>query len=548
MNNQLMARVLFSNKLVTEAQIEQYWGSVTPDKDIGKILCKAGVLAPQMYERVAEHVMQMEAKTAKPAAVHAQPTAPVAAVKPVPVVPPVVPKAPVPPEAPHREKVKAAPEAIALEGNNPYGAVSADVQVEQVVGLESTSMAPVSVAPVEELAKEEKTSVASETASDATLPDRFAVTSGEGDVKAPDAVTPATPLVQMLAFARKYKATDIYLQPGFQIMMRVAGTQHYVSDAMVENSNLDEWLSEAAKGFADGYAPVVGRDFSKTLALPGAGRARLTVTWEDTSPACAIRLIPAESMTLDKFYLPPFCNDFLSLKNGLVLIAGPSGSGRSTMMTTFGETIAASRPVYVQTIEKPIERLLKNAKGIVVQKEVGLHALSGEDALRCAIADDADVILFDHLESVDELWLLLQAASAGALVFATASGNSVLEMLTRLLDSAPESRRKALAFAIAEELKGVLAQHLIPVVQGQGQILAVEAMKVTSSIANFIRRGELSQIPAAMSASKNQGQTLDDSLQSLVESGYIEGVEAWQRATDSRRFMAYRPDARGKGV
>ena len=94
----------------------------------------------------------------------------------------------------------------------------------------------------------------------------------------------------------------------------------------------------------------------------------------------------------------------------------------------------------------------------------------------------------------------------------------------------------------------MLAQHLIPVVQGQGQILAVEAMKVTSSIANFIRRGELSQIPAAMSASKNQGQTLDDSLQSLVESGYIEGVEAWQRATDSRRFMAYRPDARGKGV
>jgi Tfp pilus assembly pilus retraction ATPase PilT len=97
-------------------------------------------------------------------------------------------------------------------------------------------------------------------------------------------------------------------------------------------------------------------------------------------------------------------------------------------------------------------------------------------------------------------------------------------------------------------MKGIMVQHLIPVVQGQGQILAFEAIKVTSTVANLIRKGELSQIPGVISAMKNQGQSLDDSLQSLVESGYIEGVEAWQRASDPRRFSAYRPDMHGKGA
>ena len=137
--------------------------------------------------------------------------------------------------------------------------------------------------------------------------------------------------------------------------------------------------------------------------------------------------------------------------------------------------------------------------------------------------------------------LLLQAANSGALVFAVVSGNNILAILTRLLDSVSDIQRSVLAQSLADQLKGMIVQHLVPVVDKQGEVLAVEAMKTSPTIANMIRKGEISQIPAALSAMKGSGQTLDDSLQKLLESGYIEGIEAWKRAFDSRRFAAYRP-------
>jgi len=210
-------------------------------------------------------------------------------------------------------------------------------------------------------------------------------------------------------------------------------------------------------------------------------------------------------------------------------------------MTTLAETIAKNKWVYIQTIEKPIERLLQNPNGIIAQKEVGLHASSGPQAIRTAINDGADVILFDHIEKIEELMLLLQAANSGALVFAVVSGNNILAILTRFLDSVSDIQRSVLAQSLADQLKGMIVQHLVPVVDKQGEVLAVEAMKTSPTIANMIRKGELSQIPAALSAMKGSGQTLDDSLQKLLESGYIEGIEAWKRAFDSRRFAAYRP-------
>jgi Tfp pilus assembly pilus retraction ATPase PilT len=142
---------------------------------------------------------------------------------------------------------------------------------------------------------------------------------------------------------------------------------------------------------------------------------------------------------------------------------------------------------------------------------------------------------------MEELSLLMQASNAGALVFAVASGNNIHALLSRLLMSVPSENRNAFACSLADQLKGVIVQHLIPVVQNQGLVLAVEAMRVTSTVANMIRKCDLSQLVAAISSQKDQGVTLDDSLQKCVESGYIDGAEAWKRAYDSRRFAAYRP-------
>jgi len=551
--NQIMAKVLFSNNLVSEKQIQEYWGKIDASHDLGELLLSAGILDQQTYTAVSQYVNDLEIKlraaeetknAPKPAP--AEKTAPVekassfdrpkAAPKPAPAPAQVSSKAPVA-EAPksHAEEEK----PLALEGNNPYGSSNAtSVQIEKVEGLEQTSIATATIAPTEDNATD------SEKTEEEILPDRFEIESGEGSIAVPSQITSKNSLAEILAFARKYHATDVYLSDTAPIAMRICGTLDYVNDKPFEASELSKLLSEAKHGFADGYEPVVGVDFSKSFALTGAGRNRLTVTWNETVPTLAIRVISAESIPLDKLYLPPFCADFLNLTHGLVLIAGPSGSGRSTTIGAFGEALSKERYVLLESIEKPIERVLQSVNGMTVQKEVGLHVTSGVSALHDAVLAGAGVILFDHLESVEELWAALQASSAGALVFVVATGNDVYGLLSRLI-SAAAGREAELAAALSDELKGVIVQHLIPVIDNQGQVLAVEALKVTSSIANLIRRRELIQLPSAIAAAKNTGLCLDDSLQSLVESGYIRGEEAWQRSLNRRRFAAYRPKNKG---
>ena len=544
MRNQYMAKVLVHNKVVSEDQVKAHWGEISDSMDIGQVLVRAGILKQSMYDKVLAFVKNLEAKSAKPAekpaasssapatasahfastpaqssssAHSAAPAQPAPAVSAAP--------APQPEEEP----------AIKIEGNSSlYGeASSSTVVIEKVEGLETTSMASVQV-PVESETPAEETATEE-------LPSQFAVATGEGEaVEAPDVLHPITPLAKIIAYARKFNVTDVYLYADRQITMRQSGKLFIASEKVLEKTHLMDRLSEAAEGFADGYKIVIGRNFSKTMGLPGAGRARISVTWNDVTPSISIRIIPMESVALENLYLPEFSMQFATLNSGLVLIAGPSSSGRSTTMNAFAECIAANRQVFIQTVEKPIERLLQNPNGSIAQREVGLHVRSGAAGIELAIRTGADVILFDHLETMEELSLLMQASNAGALVFAVASGNNINALLSRLLMSVPSENRAAFACSLAEQLKGVIVQHLIPAVQNQGLVLATEAMKVTSTIAGMIRKCDVSQILSAISNQKDQGITLDDSLQMCVESGYIEGNEAWKRANDSRRFASYR--------
>lgn len=542
MRNQYMAKVLVHNKVVTEAQVKAHWGEITDKKDIGQVLVDAGILPPPMYIKVLAFVKNLEAKAAAeggtapaatPASAAPANAAPAAPQKqsaarfeaPPASSPSVAPAAPQPAQS----------EGLQIEGNSSlYGEVStSNVEVEAVAGLESTS---ISTVQVQAEAEEESSGEDSE-----KLPSRFAILTGEGaPVEAPEKIRPMTNLSQIIAFARKFGATDIYLYADRPVVMRQSGALFVASDDALDLSRINERLDEASKGFSDGYKIVVGKNFSKTIGLAGVGRARMTVTWNGTNPSVSIRVIPQESTTLENLYLPAFCNQFVELNSGLVLVAGPAASGRSTTISTFAETIAANRDVYIQTIEKPIERVLQNPRGAIAQREVGLHVRSGIEGVEFAMQSGADVILFDYLENMEELSMLLRASNAGALVFAVTTGNNIHALLSRLLSSVPAGDRTAFANSLAEQLKGIIVQHLIPIVQNQGQVLAVEAAKMNSTMANMLRRGEISQLSASISSQKDQGISLDDSLQKCVESGYIEGAEAWKRACDSRRFAAYR--------
>lgn len=534
MRNQYMAKVLVHNKVVSEAQIQAHWGEITDKKDIGQVLVDAGVLQPPVYIKLLAFVKNLEAKAAAENAAAPAAEAPASSTSAKVSAPSMRTMA----SKPGESSASASDDAggLQIEGNNPYGETTSttNMEVETVTGLEATSISTVQVqTEYDENAEDED---------DGKLPARFAVATGEGKaVEAPETIRPMTNLSQLIAFARKFNATDIYLFANRPVVMRQSGGLFVASEAVLDLDRINDRLNEAVVGFSDGYKIIVGKNFSKTIGLAGAGRARITVTWNGTTPSISIRVIPSEVASLENLYLPAFCNQFADLTSGLVLIAGPAASGRSTTMTTFASTIAANRDVYIQTIEKPIERLLENPRGAIAQREVGLHVRSGIEGVELAMASGADVILFDHQETAEELDLLLRASNSGALVFAVTDGNNVHALLSRLLSSVPESNRTAFANTLADQLKGVIVQHLIPIVQNQGLILAAEAMKMTSPMANLLRRGDVSQVAAAISSQKDQGITLDDSLQKCVESGYIEGAEAWKRACDSRRFASYRP-------
>lgn len=531
MRNQYISKVLVHNKMVTEDQIQAHWGEISDSMDIGQVLVNAGILQQAVYEKVLAFVKNLEAKNAAAKPVAPAPSKPAtAAPKPAPA-----PKPTASVSAPAQSTPPAESEPVLqIEGNNIYGeSSSANVVVEHVSGLETTSISNIAISTEEN---------SDDKSSEAALPSRFAVVSGEGTaVEAPENLLVTMNLKKMIAYARKFGATDIYLFAGRTVMMRQSGAIFPVTEKTLDKTRVAELLTEASEGFADGYKVVAGKNFSKTFGLAGVGRARISVVWNDVNPSISIRIVQNESISFENLFLPQFTSSFAELTSGLVLIAGPSSSGRSTTMTTFVEMVAQNRPCYIQTIERPIERLLKNPNGAIAQKEVGLHVKTGVAGIELAMRDGADVICFDHLQSMEELKLLLQAANAGALVFAVTGGNNIHALLSKLLVSVPESSRVAFACTLADQLKGVIVQHLIPVVQSQGLVLASEAMRVTSTVANMIRRRDLSQLVAAISSQRDQGITLDDSLQKCVESGYIDGAEAWKRAYDSRRFAAYKP-------
>ncbi|MBO7414436.1 MAG: Flp pilus assembly complex ATPase component TadA [Fibrobacter sp.] len=552
MRNQYMAKVLVYNKLVTEDQVNAYSDKVSGSKDIGQVLVEAGLLKPAVYQKVLAYVRDLEAKNAQAESTAAANAAAIAAAKEKDAAkakeqarPAAKPAAKA--EAPKEPAPASNDGGLQIEGNDIYGksSISAN-EVEAVAGLESTQLAEFKPTMQEDEPEAPAAPAAQapaageETAS--ALPERFAVESGEGaPVQAPETLAPTTPLSEMIAFARKFNATDIYLYPDRQVAMRQSGNIVPVTEDVMSVDELSRRLDEVGDCFDDGYKISQGENFSKTAGVPGVGRIRLSVTWFEGVPSASIRIIQAESASLESLYLPPFCESFAELTSGLVLIAGPSFSGRTTTMLTYAETIMRNRETYIQTVEKPIERLIRNTAGAVAQREVGLHVHSGVEGIELAVKNGADVILFDHLENMDELSLLLQASNAGALVFAVTAGNNIHALLSRLLASVPEASRTNFAYTLAEQLKGVIVQQLVPVVQNQGLILACEAMKVTSTVANMIRKNDFSQIAAAISSQHDQGITLDDSLQKCVESGYIDGFEAWKRAYDNRRFASYRP-------
>src|SRR5690606_26140605 len=257
-------------------------------------------------------------------------------------------------------------------------------------------------------------------------------------------------------------------------------------------------------------------------------RFRVNVFANRLGIAAVLRQIPNQIRTAEELGLPQALLDLCFLTKGLVLVTGPTGSGKSTTLAALIDYINRNRSDHILTIEDPIEFVHRNKKCLVNQREVGVHTESFKRALRAALREDPDIILVGELRDLETVAIAIETAETGHLVFGTLHTTTAPATVDRLIDQFPADQQEQIRVMLADTLKGVVAQTLCKKVGG-GRIAALEILLVNHAISNLIREGKTFQIPSVMQTSKAKGMcTLNDSLLDLVKKGLVEPAEAYR--------------------
>ncbi len=274
-------------------------------------------------------------------------------------------------------------------------------------------------------------------------------------------------------------------------------------------------------------------DFS--YSLPGKGRFRVNIFFQRNSLSAAFRLIPVKIPSLQELNLPLVLEEFTRKPRGLVLVTGPTGSGKSTTLASLINIINETRNCHIITIEDPIEFLHPHKKSIVNQREVGSDTKSFAQALKYVLRQDPDVILIGEMRDLETISAALTAGETGHLVFATLHTQDAPQTIERIVDVFPPYQQQQIRIQLAGVLQGVIAQQLLPTQDGKGRIVAVEVLIPTSGVRNLIREAKTHQIYTAIQTGGKYGmQTMDQSLADLVRRGKISYEVALQRAIDQQ--------------
>jgi twitching motility protein PilT len=276
----------------------------------------------------------------------------------------------------------------------------------------------------------------------------------------------------------------------------------------------------------------VNRQIDLSYSLPGVARFRINVYWQRESLAAAFRLIPAQLKTLEELNLPTSLHELSAKPRGLVLVTGPTGSGKSTTLAALVDEINSTRADHIITIEDPIEFLHLHKSCIVNQREIGPDATSFADALRAALRQDPDVILLGEMRDRETISTALTAAETGHLVFATLHTQSAPQTIDRIIDVFPAEQQEQVRTQLAGSLQGILSQALLPTPDGRGRVAAIEILLPDDAIRNLIRQGKLEQIYSYMQTGTKRGmQTMEQSLADLVSRGVITREEGLNRSS-----------------
>jgi len=332
-------------------------------------------------------------------------------------------------------------------------------------------------------------------------------------------------------------ASDFHLTVGRPPMLRVSGSMQHVRYRTIQEPDFvelmepitppDTWNEFQQSGDAD-YA----------YELPDVARFRVNLFRQRRGSGAVLRVVPSRIMTLDQLGLPPQIRRVVEIRSGLVLVTGPTGSGKSTTLAAIIDLINETRSFHIITIEEPIEFVHRNKRSIIHQREVGQHTEGFSDALRVAGREDPDLILVGEMRDPETIAMALEAAEKGSIVFGTLHTNSAVKTVDRIVNSFPADEHSGIRSVLGDCLRAVIAQQLLPRVEG-GRVAAIEFFLASPASANIIREGRTTQLTSLIQTGAKLGMIeMDQSIRALYDAGAISARAAYDKAIDKEQFKS----------
>jgi twitching motility protein PilT len=342
------------------------------------------------------------------------------------------------------------------------------------------------------------------------------------------------------------KASDLHLSAGNNPMLRINGELQRVDHPPLDNDTLKTMLYEIAPEFKIKVFEETG-DVDFGYEIPNISRFRANFFNQKSGVAAVFRQIPSKVLSFEDFEkfdapLPAVLKKFAMLHKGLVIVTGPTGSGKSTTLATMLDYVNKNRRDHIITMEDPIEFVHESKNCLVNQREVGVHTKSFAAGLRGALREDPDVVLIGEMRDLETIELAILAANTGHLVFGTLHTPSAAKTVDRIIDVFPADQQNKIRATLSESLKGIVAQNLFKRIDKKGRVAALEILVFTTAIANLVREGKTHQIPGMIQVGKKLGnQPLDDAIMEHVRMKRISPEEAYEKSLDKRKFRQFLP-------
>ena len=343
-------------------------------------------------------------------------------------------------------------------------------------------------------------------------------------------------ITQLLAFAVKNKASDLHLSAGLPPMIRVHGDVRRINVEALDNSHVHDMVYDImTDAQRKQFEETLECDFS--FEVPGLSRFRVNAFNQHRGAGAVFRAIPSKVLTLEQLATPPLFADLALRPRGLVLVTGPTGSGKSTTLAAMVNHRNENDHGHILTIEDPIEFVHESRRSLVNQREVGPHTRSFANALRAALREDPDVILVGEMRDLETIRLAITAAETGHLVFGTLHTSSAAKTIDRIVDVFPAAEKEMVRTMVSESLVAVISQALCRRADGSGRVAAYEIMVGSPAIRNLIRENKVAQMYSAIQTGQAFGmQTLDQHLADLVRRQLVAPVEARSKARMPENF------------